>query len=154
MLPEALRSLHTPRHRRIDLSLMAPPYLKRFRRKPSHLQTSLTSIYCLTRGCLNTEAFRAHRSHWPVLVVRPNATQRTRDRNHRAPCHLPRPFSLLAGHGASCPTHCGSDVPACQGRETTCTSNVRVSETYRSARAAEPKKAQKELLSCRTPCVG
>jgi hypothetical protein len=87
--------------------------------------------------------FRAHRPRWIVVDMTPSVNQGTSDRTHRVPDLSPRPFSLVAGHDASCPTHCGNDAPACQGRETTCTSNVRVSEILSSARAAETKMRKK-----------
>jgi hypothetical protein len=99
-------------------------------------------------------AFRAHRTRWIVAPVTPSDSQGPRDRTHRVPNRSPRPFSLVAGRGASCPTHCGNDAPACQGRETTCTSNVRVSENLSIGTRSRTQNAQKELLSCRTSCVG
>jgi hypothetical protein len=148
-----LRSSHTPRHRRIDLSLMAPTCPKRFRRKPSHFQTSLTFIHCLNRVCPSTGHF-AHINLAGSSRLRRPVIKGTRDRTHRVPDRSPRPFSLVAGRAASCPTHCGNDAPACQGRETTCTSNVRVSENLSIGTRSRTQNAQKELLSCRTSCVG
>jgi hypothetical protein len=88
-------------------------------------------------------AFRAHQPRWIVAPTTPSDNQGTRDRTHGVPDLPPRPFSLVAGRAASCPTHCGNDAPACQGRETTCTSNVRVSENLSIGTRSRTQNAQK-----------
>jgi len=75
---------------------MAPTRLKCFRRKPSHLRTSPTSIQCLTRVCPLQGISRTSTS----LIVAPMTSSDmhgTRDRTHRVPNFTPRPFSLSLG---------------------------------------------------------